>query len=153
VQTEKQKMLAGELYNAADPQLVQERLQARKLLKAYNDSLPEELEKRSQILAGLIGSLGQNVYIEPPFYCDYGSNITLGSSVYFNFGCVVLDVMRVIIGERTLFGPNVQIYTATHPISASERAGGLEFAKAIRIGSDVWVGGSVRSSPVLAFAS
>lgn len=145
--TEKEKMLAGELYNAADPQLVLERQQARHLTRAYNNSFPEELEQRRQILKQLLGACGENVVIEPPFYCDYGSNILLGDGVYFNFNCVVLDVCRVVIGDRTMFGPNVQIYTATHPIDAASRASGLEIGKPITIGADVWVGGSAIINP------
>jgi maltose O-acetyltransferase len=107
VPTEKDKMLRGELYNAADPQLVLERRRARNLLKAFNQSLDEAQEERRRILAELLGALGDNVAIEPPFYCDYGSNITLGSGVFFNFNCVVLDVARVEMGSNVLFGPNV----------------------------------------------
>jgi maltose O-acetyltransferase len=147
VQTEKEKMLLGELYNAADPQLVMERRRARNLLKVFNDSLDEEQEKRRQILTELLGALGENISIEPPFFCDYGSNIYLGNGVYFNFNCIVLDVARVDIGNNVLFGPNVQIYTATHPIEYEERQAGLELGKPIKIGSDVWVGGSVIVGP------
>jgi len=145
--TEKEKMLAGELYNAADPQLVLERQQARHFTRAYNNSFPEELEQRRQILKQLLGACGENVVIEPPFYCDYGSNILMGDGVYSNFNCVVLDVCRVVIGDRTMFGPNVQIYTATHPIDAASRASGLEIGKPITIGADVWVGGSAIINP------
>ena len=87
------------------------------------------------------------MYKRQPFYCDYGTNIELGEDVYFNFNCVVLDVMKVIIGSRTLIGPNVQIYTATHPMNYKERSSGLEFAKAISIGEDVWIGGGVIICP------
>lgn len=145
--TEKDKMLAGELYNASDPQLTMERRRARNLVRKYNDTLDEEQEKRRQILAELLGSMGENVVIEPPFYCDYGSNIYLGNNVFFNFNCVVLDVNRVEIGDEVLFGPNVQIYTATHPLSYQERQTGLELGKPIRIGSGVWVGGSAVIGP------
>lgn len=151
--TEKEKMLAGELYNAADAQLVFERRRARNLLKAYNASLDEEVEQRRAMMAELFGALGENVCVEPPFYCDYGSNITLGRDVFFNFNCVVLDVARVEIGDRVLFGPNVQIYTATHPVDYRARATGLELGKSIRIGSDVWVGGSVVIGPGVSIGS
>jgi len=147
VRTEKEKMLMGELYNSADPQLVLERRHARNLLKTYNDSLDEEGDKRRQILTELLGAIGENVYIEPPFFCDYGSNIYLGNGVFFNFNCVVLDVARVDIGDNVLFGPNVQIYSATHPIDYKVRQTGLELGKPIKIGSDVWVGGSVIFGP------
>lgn len=145
--TEKEKMLRGELYNAADPQLVLERRHARNLIRAYNDSLDEAQDARREILSGLLGAMGENVVIEPPFYCDYGSNIILGDDVFFNFNCVVLDVMQVKIGSRVLFGPNIQIYAATHPVDYLERRTGLELGKAITIGSDVWIGGSVIIGP------
>lgn len=140
-------MLAGELYDALDPQLTDERIQARLLIKALNESREDEPEKRTEILQQLIPNAGAGLWLQPPFYCDYGYNIKLGERVFFNFNCVVLDVMPVTIGSRTLFGPNVQIYTATHPLDHKERATGLEFAKPITIGEDVWVGGSVVICP------
>jgi maltose O-acetyltransferase len=143
MKTEKEKMLAGELYNALDEQLSKERLKARLLIKALNDSREDEIEERNRILQELIPDAGEGLWLQPPFYCDYGYNIKVGSKVFFNFNCVVLDVTQVTIGDRTLFGPNVQIYTATHPLNHQERASGLEFAKPIMIGDDVWVGGSV----------
>ena len=147
MKTEKQKMLTGELYNALDSQLVKERRQARDLIKELNESRDEEQEKRAKIIKLLFASVGKDVWIEPPFYCDYGSNITLGDNVYFNFNCVILDPAQVVIGDNVLFGPNVQIYTATHPISYTERRRGLELAKPIEVGPDVWVGGSTVISP------
>ena len=145
--TEKEKMLAGKLYDSTDPQLIAERRHARDLTRAFNHTSAGDGLQRKQILAELVGSLGKHAMIEPPFYCDYGYNIHLGDNVFFNFNCVVLDVMRVEIGSNTMFGPNVQIYTATHPLDAAERRSGLEFAKPIRIGSDVWVGGSAVIAP------
>jgi maltose O-acetyltransferase len=147
VKTEKQKMLSGELYNALDSQLVKERRQARDLTKELNESRDEEQERRLVIINMLFASVGRDVWIEPPFYCDYGSNIFLGDKVYFNFNCVILDPAKVVIGDNVLFGPNVQIYTATHPLNYLERRTGLEFAQAIEIGSDVWIGGSAVISP------
>ena len=138
---EKEKMLAGEMYDAADPQLSADRRRARQLCKSLNDSHDDEQELRKRVIRELFGSAGDAVWIEPPFYCDYGANITLGSNVYFNFNCVILDPAPVIIGSNVLFGPAVQVYTATHPISASERRTGREFARPVEIGSDVWVGG------------
>lgn len=140
-------MLAGELYNALDKQLSEERLQTRLLLKELNDGREDEVQKRALILKKLIPNAGEGLWLQPPFYCDYGSNMYLGEKVFFNFNCVVLDVMEVRIGSRTLFGPNVQIYTATHPVDFRERASGLEFAKPILIGEDVWVGGSAVICP------
>lgn len=140
-------MLAGELYNALDKELSRERLKCRKLLKLLNDSVPEDVKERQEILKKLIPNAGKNLWLEPPFHCDYGTNMHIGERVFFNFNCVVLDVARVKIGSRSLFGPNVQIYTATHPINHKERASMLESAKPIEIGEDVWIGGSAVICP------
>lgn len=147
MKTEKQKMLSGELYDPLDQQLCDERLQARLFIKELNDSREDQVEKRAKVLKALIPDSGESIWIQPPFYCDYGSNIVLGDKVFFNFNCVVLDVMKVQIGSRTLIGPNVQIYTATHPLDHRERAAGLEFAKPVIIGADVWIGGSAVLCP------
>jgi len=147
MKSEKEKMLAGELYNALDPQLSIERMNARLLIKQLNDSREDQVEERNQILKKLIPNAGKGLWLQPPFYCDYGYNIKVGDGVFFNFNCVVLDVAQVIIGSRTLIGPNVQIYTATHPMNYQERATGLEYAKPITIGEDVWLGGSVVICP------
>jgi maltose O-acetyltransferase len=138
--TEKEKMLAGEMYDAADPQLAAERRQARDLCKALNESADNEHNLRQRIIRELFGRAGDGVWIEPPFYCDYGTNITLGSRVFFNFNCVVLDPAPVIIGSNVLFGPAVQVCTAAHPLRASQRRAWREFARPIEIGSDVWIG-------------
>lgn len=142
MKSEKEKMLAGELYNAFDEQLNNERINTRLLLKSFNETREDNPDERKRILHQLIPSAGENLIIQPPFYCDYGTNIEIGENVFFNFNCVILDVMIVKIGSRTLFGPNVQIYTATHPVDYQERATGLEYAKPISIGDDVWIGGS-----------
>ena len=147
MKSEKQKMIAGELYDPLDPQLVEDRLKTRLLIKRLNDSREDEAEERMKILTELIPTAGEGLWLQPPFYCDYGYNMVLGEKVFFNFNCVVLDVAEVKIGSRTLFGPNVQIYTATHPIDPRERASGLEYAKPITIGEDVWVGGSAVICP------
>lgn len=141
------RMVAGELYYSQDPELVALRLRARQLLRQYNHSAPDDEQLRRELLDELIGSSGEQLWIEPPFYCDYGSNITVGDRVYFNFDCVVLDVAPVVIGDDTMFGPAVQIYTATHPIEWQERASGLEAGRAITIGSHVWVGGGAMIQP------
>lgn len=147
MKTEREKMLAGKLYLASDPELVAARTQCRFLLKEYNDSKADATQLRQDILKRLMGSQGKNLWIEPPFYCDYGSNITVGENVYFNFNCVILDVAPVIIGDWVFFAPNVQIYTATHPLNWYERSQGLEYAKPITIGSHVWIGGGVIICP------
>ncbi|HYJ78682.1 MAG TPA: sugar O-acetyltransferase [Longimicrobiaceae bacterium] len=141
VATEWEKMVSGQLYDPLDPALVAARRRARELLKAFNDSTEAETDERARILGELFGGVGEGLWIEPPFYCDYGSNITVGTRVFFNFDCVVLDVAPVRIGDRAMFGPAVQIYTATHPLSARERSAGREAGKPIEIGADVWVGG------------
>jgi maltose O-acetyltransferase len=147
MRTEKEKMLAGELYDALDQELAEERLKARLLIKALNDGREDQPEERTRILQELLPNAGTGLWLQPPFYCDYGYNIKSGDKVFFNFNCVVLDVMPVTIGHRTLFGPNVQIYTAMHPLNHQERASGLEFAKPITIGEDVWIGGNVVICP------
>ncbi|MEG5044958.1 sugar O-acetyltransferase [Microcoleus sp. B4-C1] len=139
--TEKQKMLAGELYLAADEQLILERQRARRLARTYNSTREDEPDKRLEILAEWFGAVGPKVEIEPPFYCDYGSNIYAGNGLYMNFGCVILDCNRVNIGENLLCGPNVQIYTAFHPTDPEIRLSGRELAAEINIGNNVWIGG------------
>lgn len=145
--SQKEKMLRGELYDPRDEQLSAERRRARLLTKALNDTSDEQQEERAKLLRQLIPNAGEGLWIEPPFHCDYGLNISLGEKVYFNFNCIVLDVAPVRIGSRVLFGPNVQIYTATHPLKATDRRTGLEFAKPIEIGDDVWIGGGAIICP------
>ena len=147
MKTEKDKMLAGELYDPLDQQLVDERLNTRLLIKALNDTREDEVDERKRVLKELIPGAAPDLWLQPPFYCDYGSNMKIGERVFFNFNCVVLDVTWVTIGSRTMFGPNVQIYTATHPLNHKERSSGLEYAKPIVIGEDVWVGGSAVICP------
>ncbi|KIF79798.1 sugar O-acetyltransferase [Noviherbaspirillum autotrophicum] len=147
MKTEKEKMLAGELYNPLDRQLSDERHHARLLLKAFNDTRDDQAGERSRLLRELIPAAGSGVWIEPPFYCDYGSNIVLGDKVYFNFNCVVLDIAPVRIGSRVLFGPAVQIYAASHPLSALDRRTGLELGKGIEVGDDAWIGGGTILCP------
>src|ERR1700733_10171974 len=136
MRTEKEKMLAGELYDPLDPELVQARDRARDLCQALNANRERGQEARRSILKDLFGQGGDSVWMRPPFFCDYGSNILLGNRVFFNFNCVVLDVCLVKVGDFTLFGPAVQIYTATPPLNAELRRR-QEFAKPIEIGSDV----------------
>src|SRR5688572_4721467 len=144
--TERQKMLAGELYDAFDPELVAARERARDLCQALNATREGDQGVRRGILAQLFGQGGNSVWMQPPFHCDYGSNIELGERVYFNFNCVVLDVCRVYIGDYTLVGPAVQIYTPTHPFDAELRRK-QEYGKPVHIGSDVWIGGGALILP------
>ena len=138
--TEREKMLAGEMYHALDPELVAARARARDLCRQLNATHESEDVDRRRILRELFGKGGDSVWMQPPFYCDYGANIELGERVFFNFNCVVLDVCRIRIGDFTLFGPAVQIYTPLHPFDAEQRRR-EEYGRPIDIGSDVWVGG------------
>ena len=151
--TEKQKMLASKMYNAADPELTAERQRARDLCRQLNSLPHSEQIQRDRIIRELLGDTGDEIWIETPFYCDYGANITLGRKVFFNFNCVVLDPAPVTIGSNVLFGPAVQIYTATHPIDAFERRTWREYARPVAIGSDVWVGGGAIINPGVSIGS
>ena len=139
-------MLAGELYDPLDRELVRLRLKARDFCGKLNATPENDVDGRRRILHDLLGSGADTAWLQPPFYCDYGKNIFLGEKVFFNFNCVVLDVCRVDIGSFTLFGPGVQIYTATHPMNAELRRK-VELGKPIKIGSDVWVGGGALIMP------
>lgn len=138
--TEREKMLAGELYDPLDAELVAARERARDLCQALNATREGEADERRRILRELFADGGDSVWMQPPFFCDYGSNIELGERVFFNFNCVVLDVCKVKIGDFTLFGPAVQIYTPLHPFDAVLRRK-KEYGRPVTIGSDVWVGG------------
>ena len=146
------KMVAGELYDPLDPHLVRARDRARDLCQDLNATREADQEVRRRILRELFGQGGDSVWMQPPFFCDYGTNIRLGERVFFNFNCVVLDVCPVTIGDFTLFGPAVQIYTATHPMNAELRRK-QEFAKPITVGSDVWVGGGAILCPGVTIGS
>ncbi len=141
--TEREKMLAGEWYVSADPELVAARVRARQLVQRYNATVPDFIARpeRRAILELLLGGCGRDVTIEPPFHCDYGDNITLGDEVFMNFQCVLLDCARITIGAQAQLGPAVQLYTATHPMDAAERASGIEAAHPITIGARAWIGG------------
>lgn len=152
MKSEKEKMLAGELYDALDPELVEARERARDLCQDLNATREREQAVRRRILTELLGSGGESVWMQPPFYCDYGSNIYLGQRVYFNFNCVILDVCEVRVGDFSFFGPAVQIYTGTHPFNYQLRRT-QEFGKPVTIGSDVWVGGSAIILPGVTIGS
>lgn len=139
-------MLAGEFYNALDPEIVAARNKARGLLQRLNATHEEELDLRQKILIELFSTGGESVWMQPPFYCDYGFNIRLGNKCYFNFNCVILDVCPVEIGDYVFFGPSVQVYTALHPMDAKLRRE-QEYGKSVQIGSDVWIGGSAIICP------
>ena len=146
MKSEKEKMLAGEYYDANDQELTKERDHARNLIFEFNHTNPMEKERRQATMKKLINAQG-SFGIEPPFNCDYGYNIEVGENFFANFGCVILDVNRVKIGDNVLLAPNVQIYTATHPTDPVERLTGKEYAKPIVIGNNVWIGGGAIICP------
>lgn len=139
--SEKQKMLAGEPYQANDPELAAERRRARSLLAPFNATSADDVAARTALLRELFGAVGDDPDIEPPFACDYGGNIRLGHRAFINFNCVFLDCAPIEIGDDLQMAPAVQLYTATHPLDRASRVAGLEFAKPIRIGHGVWIGG------------
>ncbi len=146
--TEREKALSGLLYDAAhDSELMQARDRAKALFFAYNQTPPGDMTRRRALLKELLASCGDDIVIEQPFFCDYGTNIRIGSAFFSNFGCVMLDPAQITIGDRVMFGPDVGLYTAGHPLDAPTRASGLEFARPIVIGDDVWLGGGVRVMP------
>lgn len=145
--TEKQKMIDGELYLAADEDLVQDRNKARKLTRLYNQTTENDEELRTEILKELFGSTGQHLFVEPTFRCDYGYNIHVGENFYANFDCVILDICPVKIGRDCMLAPGVHIYTATHPLDPIERSSGKEFGKPVTIGDYVWIGGRAVINP------
>ncbi|RXS91436.1 sugar O-acetyltransferase [Geobacillus sp. PK12] len=147
MKTEKEKMLAGQWYNPADPELVKERERARRLVRLYNETLETEYEKRTALLKELFGSTGERLFIEPNFRCDYGYNIHVGENFFMNFDGVILDVCEVRIGDHCFIGPGVHIYTATHPLDPHERNSGLEYGKPVVIGHNVWIGGRAVINP------
>ncbi len=144
--SEREKMLAGDLYNASDLELVEARLVARERCHAINSASPRDEDHRLGLLRELFASGGESVWLEPPFRCDYGTNIFLGKKVYFNFDCVILDVCEVRIGDYVFVAPGVHIYTASHPLEAIQRRT-QEFGKPVTIGNDVWIGGKAIICP------
>ncbi|MBM7551141.1 sugar O-acetyltransferase [Thalassobacillus pellis] len=144
---EKEKMLAGELYESWDEELIHDRTRARKLMQDFNQSSEHDTDHRDIWIKELFGKTGEDIKIEPPFYCDYGYNIFVGENFFANFDCVFLDVCQITIGNRVMLGPKVQLYTATHPMDVKTRKTGLEFGKPITIGDDVWIGGGAIINP------
>lgn len=144
--TEKEKMLAGELYNSSDKQLVDELIKAKKLCNQYNSLGVEDMEKANEIIKQLFSKTGNEFTIMPNFYCDYGFNIEIGEKFYANHNLVILDANKVIFGNNVQIGPNCGFYTSGHPIDKETRRK-VEFAKPIVIGNDVWIGGNVCVMP------
>lgn len=146
--TEKEKMLAGEVYCAIDPQLLKELAEAREVIHDYNLLRPSENEKKLELLKGLLGHIGDdNIIINQPFRCDYGKQISIGKRFFANFNFTILDEAPVTIGDDCFVGPNVSIYTACHSTDPVERNTRQEWAKPVTIGNNVWIGGSVTILP------
>lgn len=144
---QKERMLAGELYHAEDPVLERDRDKNRTILHELNQTSHLEIERRSELIKDLMGSVGKGFWIQPPFYCDYGNNIYIGDNFFANFDCLILDVAEVHIGNEVMFGPRVNIFTAGHPIDAAVRNTRLEFGIPVTIGDNVWVGGNTTINP------
>jgi len=139
--TEKEKMLAGELYDAGAAELQMELAATHRWLVRYNAALDASAADRRELLLERLAAVGEGAVIRPPFHCDYGFNIRLGAGVFLNFNCVILDVVEVSIGDKTQIGPAAQILAADHPRDPAVRAAGLEFGRPVRIGCNVWIGG------------
>src|SRR5690606_6836411 len=147
MKTEKQKMIAGELYLAGDPELRADRLRARKLVREFNESQDDQIEKRTSILKQLLGSTGNNLYMEPNIRFDYGYNTYVGENFFANFDCTILDVSEVRFGDNCMLRPSVHMCLATYHLPPSERYAGVEVAYPITSGINVWIGGHVTFNP------
>ncbi|WP_027964933.1 sugar O-acetyltransferase [Halalkalibacillus halophilus] len=145
--TEKMKMVAGEMYDPADPELVSDRLEMRQKARMYNQLPETEATERSAILKDVLGSSGDNIFMEPNIRFDYGYNTHVGNHFYANFDCTILDVCEVRFGDNCMLGPGVHIYTATHPLHPGERNAGKEFAQPVTVGNNVWIGGGAIINP------
>lgn len=152
-QSEWDKMVSGQLYNPTDPELVHKRWLARRWMTEFSRIPYDDLEQKRKAYLSFFGAAGENLFIEPPFYCDYGFNIHWGDHSYANFNCVFLDCAPIHIGSRVFIAPAVQLYTATHPVEHEARNSGVEYAKPITIGDDVWVGGGVIVNPGVTIGS
>ena len=147
IKTEKEKMLNEEYYDASGEELTKEREYAKDLCYDYNHTRPSEKEKLKNIIKKLFKSTGENYKINPPFFCDYGYNISIGENFHSNYNLIILDVCEVNFGNNVFIGPNVGIYTAGHPVNVDLRNDGLEYGKKIKIGNNVWIGGNVTILP------
>lgn len=142
--SEKEKMLLGEIYDANyDEELMNERIKAKDLCYEYNHLKPSQTNERIEIMKKILGKTKDNFLIEQSFECDYGYNIEIGENFYSNHNLVILDANKVVFGDNVFIGPNCGFYTAGHPLDAETRNKGLEYAKPIRVGNDVWFGGNV----------
>ena len=142
--SEKEKMLLGEIYDANyDEELMNERIKAKDLCYEYNHLKPSQTNERTEIMKKILGKTKDNFLIEQSFECDYGYNIEIGENFYSNHNLVILDANKVVFGDNVFIGPNCGFYTAGHPLDAETRNKGLEYAKPIKVGNDVWFGGKV----------
>ena len=137
----KQRMLAGELYLADDPDLAADHQRAMDLQAAFNATSIHETDRRTALLRELLGSIGEGTVIRPPLWCDYGRYISIGAGTFVNFGAVLLDVAPITIGHDVQIGPNVQLLTPTHPVEPGPRRAKWEAGEPITIGDNVWLGG------------
>ena len=149
MRTEKQKMLAGELYRPGDPEIQADQAAAKSWMVRYNAALGASAAERRALLRELLPEVGDGAVIRPPFHCDFGYNIRIGPDVFLNFNCVILDVVAVTIGAGTQIGPAVHIYTADHPRDPAVRKTGAEFGRPVSIGQNVWIGGGAIILPGL----
>lgn len=145
--SEKEKMLAGELYVALDDELGEINARAQELVHRFNFSAPPEIVEREEIIKNLFGAIGEGSVVKPPFYCDYGKFIFAGKKLFINYDCVILDCNEVRLGDNVFIAPKVQIYTATHPFEPELRRADLEMAFPVTIGDDVWIGGGAIICP------
>lgn len=142
-----QKMLRGEVYEAAHPEFLRRLEETQELLWEYNGMRPSEKGRREEIIRGLLGSCGEHIHINQPFRCDFGCNIYIGNNFIANFNLTILDEAEVRIGDNVFIGPNVSIYTACHPLNPDERNTGVEWAEPVTIGNSVWIGGGATIVP------
>lgn len=144
---QKERMLAGLPYKSWLDGLYEERMAAKEKIFEFNNSRPSEVEKRTELLRSLLGRMGEQINIEPPFRCDYGYNIEIGKNFFANYNCVILDVARTVIGDNVMFAPGVSLLTAGHPLHPQSRNSGYEYGIEIRIGNNVWIGANVVVNP------
>lgn len=145
--TEREKSLNGMLYSPEDAELRKLHLRAKKLFGKYNKIDPSNDKKLDKLIRKIFGKTGNKVHVQPPFYCDYGINISVGENFFANYGCTILDVNKVTIGKNCMIAPNVAIYSATHPVRASERYNGVELGLPVTIGDNCWIGGGAIINP------
>ncbi|WP_041139346.1 sugar O-acetyltransferase [Beduini massiliensis] len=143
----KERLLAGKLYKSEGEEIAQMKRHGRRLSYLFNQTAPDENEKREQIIRELFGTAGKHIYVKAPFYCSHGSNISVGDNCFINFDCIFLDLNTITLGHNVMIGPRVSIYTASHPIDLDVRKSGLEYALPVTIENDVWIAGSVTINP------